>query len=137
MDKAINYAATKFADSVRTTQPKILSYSSNLLSTIPGVPIMSSDLTPEIEKARDEIATEYEKRIADKERAELLLASYVLGKIHVEQLTTLIQGLEKDIESLRSVGKLCFSDLSNCLPKKCEVFNNLTAYTENVFKPLN
>jgi hypothetical protein len=134
MDKAINYAATKFADSVRTTQPKILSYSSNLLSTIPGVPIMSSDLTPEIEKARDEIATEYEKRIADKERAELLLASYVLGKIHVEQLTSLIQGLEKDIESLRSVGKLCFSDLSNCLPKKCEVFKNLTAYTENVFK---
>ncbi len=133
MDKAINYAATKFADSVRTTQPKVLSYSSNLMATIPGVPLMPSDVTPEIKQARESIAIEYEKRIADKERMELLSATYTLNSTHSRQIATLVQALENDIVALREAGEICFSDLSNCVSKKCNVFNKLTAYSESVF----
>jgi len=134
MDKAINYAATKFADSVRTTQPKVLSYTPNLMATIPGVPVMPSDVTPAIKEARELVAAEYEKRIADKERMEVLAVSYNLNSTHIQQLTVLTQALVKDIEALRGVGEVCFSDLSNCLSKKCEVFNKLTPYNEDVFR---
>jgi len=134
MDKAINYAATKFADSVRTTQPKVLSYTPNLMATIPGVPVMPSDVTPAIKEARELVAAEYEKRIADKERMEVLAATYNLNSTHTQQLTDLTQALAKDIESLRGTGEVCFSDLSSCLSKKCDVFNKLTAYNEDVFR---
>jgi len=134
MDKAINYAATKFADSVRSTQPKVLSYSSNLMATIPGVPVMPSDVTPAITEARELIATEYQKRITDKERMELLLATYLLNSSHYQQLTSLVQALDNDIVALRGAGEVCFSDLSSCLSKKCDVFGKLTAYNEDVFK---
>jgi len=134
LDDVVKYVSgDNFAGSLRTL-PTTLRYFYCPYNQVSGVPALPSDVTLAVKTTRKDILREYEKRLADKERMETLLASYNLNSIHNQQITALIQSLDGDIASLRGAGELCFDDLSNCEKNKCEVFNKLTSYNEDVFR---
>jgi len=134
LDDVVKYVSRdNFTGSLRTL-PTTLRYFYCPYNQVSGVPALPSDVTLAVKTTRKDILREYEKRLADKERMETLLASYNLNSIHNQQITALIQSLDGDIASLRGAGELCFDDLSNCEKNKCEVFNKLTSYNEDVFR---
>ena len=129
MDKVIDYAATKFADSVRTSPPKVLSYATNSLATIPGVAAMPSEATPEIIQARQELADSYEKSLKALDKVGNLL-QYNLEPQRQQKMEQLQTALMLDIENISAAAEVCFSDLSQCLVQKCAVMDSLaTGYT--------
>jgi hypothetical protein len=134
LDDVVKYVSgDNFAGSLRTL-PTTLRYFYCPYNQVSGVPALPSDVTLAIKTTRQDILREYEKRLADIDRMETLLATYNLNSTHNQQIITLIQSLDRDIASLRSAGELCFDDLSNCEKNKCEVFNKLTSYNEDVFR---
>ncbi|MEK8019182.1 MAG: LamG domain-containing protein, partial [Candidatus Parabeggiatoa sp.] len=92
-----------------------------------GVPDLVSDVTPEIEQAREALAVEYEKRLVDLDKVGNLL-QYTLPDEREQKMTALQDALKNDVESLSQAGVVCFNDLGNWLAEKCEVFKTLVSY---------
>jgi hypothetical protein len=129
LDDVVTYVQQEFAPSVREL-PAVHGYHPFPFEQILGVPTLISDVTPEIEQAREELATEYEQRFVDLEKVTNLL-EYSLVPERQQKMTTLLAALENDVESLSEAGVVCFSDLGNCLAKECEAKKGLANYDPN------
>jgi len=128
MQNAINYAKGDFANSIDNI-PHILGYQGVSYKDM-GIPIELEPLTPEIIEARKELAYEFEWQYSD-----LLLTRSWLDDFgdqftpEVKQyLRDMEQALDINIELLSHAGMWCFSDLTLCLSKRDEAFDNLHDY---------
>jgi len=130
MQNAINYAKGNFANSI-SSKPHLLGYKAVSYKDI-GVPMTLQAMSPEIIAARKELAYQFEWQYSD-----LLLTRSWLNDF-AEQLTAedkqylrdIEQALDINIEMLSHAGMWCFSDLSSCLDKKREAFENLRDYNK-------
>ncbi len=124
IDKVINYAATDFADSVRTAPPKVLTYITNSVATIPGAPFIPSELTPEIKQAREELARYYKDAVEYFDKVSYLLL-FNLEPARAQKMQALEIALKNDITDLEEAIKVCRTDLRQCWCKQNEVVSNL------------
>ena len=129
IDDIIAYMQDGFAKTLRD-YPSVLKYKYSGFDFVMGAPDLVSDVTPEIEQAREDLAAEYEKRLADSDKVRYLL-QYSLPYERKQKMTTLLAALENDVESLSEAGVVCFSDLGNCLAKECEAKKGLANYDPN------
>jgi len=131
MQNAINYAKSNFANSI-SSKPHLLDYKTVSYKDI-GVPMTLQALSSEIIAARKELAYQFEWQYSD-----LLLTRSWLDDF-ADQLTPeakqylreIEQALDINIEMLSHAGIWCFSDLSSCLDKKREAFENLRDYNKD------
>jgi hypothetical protein len=129
IDDIVKYIQEGFAETLRDF-PSVLKYKYSGFDFVIGAPDLVSDVTPEIEQARENLAAEYEKRIADSNKVRYLL-QYSLPYEREQKMTALQEALKNDVESLSKAGVVCFSDLGNCLAKKCETMKGLANYNPN------
>jgi len=133
LDDVVKYIQDKFAPSVREL-PAVYGYKMFPYEQIIGVPELLSDVTPEIEQARLDLATEYKQRLTDLDKVRNLLL-YNLPPEREQRMEYLQASLEQEIVILSQTGKGCFSDLGNCLAEKCDVFNSLASYDSKELVP--
>jgi len=135
LDEIVKYAASSdFSTGVRQHPTNLKYHYGSYWEVSPTLPRTNIEVTPEIEKARTDLAIEYAKRLADSDRASNLLSKYTFSAVRKQQLTNLKDTLSKDVVNLRDAASICFSDLANCLAKKCQVFSSLVSYSEDAFK---
>jgi len=126
LDDVVTYIQNEFAPSVREL-PAVYDYNLFSYENILGVPKLISDVTPEIKQAREDLANEYKQRLVDLDNVRNLLQCG-LSSEREQKIRDLQIALEQDIKNLGEIGKNCFSNLSNCLTKKCEIFKSLVNY---------
>jgi len=100
----------------------------------PDVPEMPSEITSEIENARQQLATEFDQRLADQDAINETL-NLNLSTERRQQLTQLADTLETETQAIYQTGLICFSDLANCPQKADEVLAGLVAYDRAVVSP--
>ncbi len=131
MENAINYAQNDFANSINE-KPHTLGYEGMSYASA-GVYIELEPISPEIIEARKELAYEFEWQYGDL----LLTRSWLkdfeeqLTQESKEYLRNIELQLDINTDLLREAGLWCFSDLSVCLDKKQEAFDNLHGYNKD------
>ena len=130
MQNAINYAKGDFANSINS-KPHLLGYQGVSYKDM-GVPIEWVPVSPEIIEARKELAYEFEKQYSDLLLTRSWLDDFAndLKPDEKQYLRDIEQALDINIELLTHAGMWCFSDLTLCLDKKREAFENLHYYNK-------
>lgn len=100
----------------------------------PDVPTLTTEITPEIEHARQQLAAEFDNRLADIDVLDSTL-KLALSAARRQQLTQLRNALDAEVQSLYQTGLLCFSDLANCPQEAEQMLAGLRAYDRKVVKP--
>ncbi len=134
-DNALAYIASdEFTQGVKDT-PAVLNYAMRSYNEVdPDVPNLATEITPNIESARQQLATEFDHRLADMDVLNTTLG-LSLSAARRQQLEQLQSTLEAEVQSLHQTGLLCFSDLANCPQKAAEVLAGLEAYDRAVVHP--
>ncbi|MEY3219843.1 MAG: hypothetical protein RIT27_1200 [Pseudomonadota bacterium] len=134
-DNALAYIrSSEFINGVKTL-PGVLNYAHRAYHEVdPDAPRSSSEITPEIETARTQLATEFDNRQADLEKLQTTL-TLALSPARQQTLALLKQTLETDIQTTYQTGLLCFSDLVNCPQKANQTLANLQSYDRSFLNP--
>jgi len=131
MQNAINYAKGDFANSIGN-RGHLLGYQGVSYKEM-GIPIELEAISPEIIATRKELAYKFESQYSDL----LLTRSWLddfgdeLKADEKQYLRDIEQALDINIELLTHAGMWCFSDLTLCLDKKREAFDNLHDYNQD------
>ncbi len=125
--KVMDYVGSEEFIRDAKASPVIFNSTYSPYSFIPEVPALPSDLTPEIENAREQLVAEYVKRKLARDEAQSLLDSvcYTSRKSEIEPLA---ERLANDVNTLEQTIEGCFSDLGTCVEKKCKAFQTLQSY---------
>jgi len=125
--KVMDYVGSEEFIRDAKASPVIFNSTYSPYSFIPEVPPLPSDLTPEIENAREQLAAEYVKRKLARDEAQSLLDSvcYTSRKSEIEPLA---ERLANDVNTLEQTLEGCFSDLGYCVENKCKAFQTLQSY---------
>ena len=125
-------AQEEFATGVKAS-PATLSYLYRPYWEVDPSIQLVKEITPAIEDARTQLATQLSNRERNLEVIKELLASS-LTSAHRQELTTLQSNLEQDIQRLLTAGFTCFSDLASCESLSTQVLGNLTIYKQSVLQ---
>ncbi len=126
-------ASEKFRVSARAN-PSISKHKYCSYSNILGVPSIPSEITPEIEAAREQLVNAYKKLLADKRKAFVLL-ELSLSDERIQKLEDLLVILDKDTDAVYSAGQLCLNNLAQCSNEATKVLEETLAYDENILEP--
>lgn len=131
-DNALAYIASEeFIQGVKDT-PAVLNYAMRSYNEVdPYVPNLATEITPEIENARQQLAAEFDNRLADMDVLDATLG-LALSYARRQQLEQLQTELKAEIQNLYQTGLLCFSDLANCPQEAAQVLAELKAYDRAV-----
>jgi len=131
-DNALAYIASEeFIQGVKDT-PAVLNYAMRSYNEVdPDVPNLATEITPEIENARQQLAAEFDNRLADMDVLDATLG-LALSDARRQQLEQLQTELKAEVQNLYQTGLLCFSDLANCPQEAAQVLADLKAYDRAV-----
>ncbi len=134
-DNVLAYIASEAFIQGVYAAPAVLNYAKRSYNEVdPDVPTLESEITPEIENARSQLATEFDTRLADIDVLDTTLG-LALSDARRQQLTQLRSTLDAEVQSLHQTGLLCFSDLANCPQKAAQVLAELQAYDRAAVQP--
>lgn len=125
-------AQEEFATGVKE-KPATLSYLYRPYWEVDPSIQLVKEITPAIEDARTQLATELSNRERDLSKIKNLLISS-LTEVHRQELITLQSNLEQDIQRLLTAGFTCFSDLVSCESLSIQVLGSLTVYRQSVLQ---
>jgi len=127
-------AQEEFAAGVKR-YPVVLNYLSRPYWEIDPSITLVKEVTPAVEMARTNLATELSNREQSLITVKNMLASPSLTVVgHRQELAALQPKLEQDVQKLIAAGFTCFSDLASCEGLSNQVISNLTVYNKSILQ---